>query len=444
MSHDTTLLFGLPGVRVQYVEQIQFGARVVHVLTAADGSAAGCPGCGVVSTSVKGKVTTAPRDIPYGETGISVLWHKTRWRCRESSCVRLSFTEAIDEVPAGRRTTGRLRRAIGAAVGDAARSVAEVADVHGVSWPTAHTAFIEHADALLPAPEPTTVLGIDETRRGKPRWVQDSDTERWRRVDPYDTGFVDLDGDQGLLGQREGRTSKSVVDWLEQQSVEFREAVLFVAIDPAAVYAKAIRTPGLLPNARLVVDHFHMTKLANDAVTRVRRRVIWEQQGRRGRKIDPAWANRRRLLTGQERLSARGFARMWNSLVDADPSGQVLAAWIAKEELRKLLALARTDAAPDQIAAQLYVFYDWCAATSISELHTLAGTVETWWPEIEAFLETGITNAKTEGLNRLVKQVKRSGCGFRNVNNQHRRVRFHCTRTHRAATADSKPLPAQV
>ena len=261
----------------------------------------------------------------------------------------MSFTEAIDEVPAGRRTTGRLRRAIGAAVGDAARSVAEVADAHGVSWPTAHTAFIEHADALLTAPEPTTVLGIDETRRGKPRWVQDSDTERWRRVDPYDTGFVDLDGDQGLLGQREGRTSKSVVDWLEQQSVEFREAVLFVAIDPAAVYAKAIRTPGLLPNARLVVDHFHMTKLANDAVTRVRRRVIWEQQGRRGRKIDPAWANRRRLLTGQERLSARGFARMWNSLVDADPSGQVLAAWIAKEELRKLLALARTDAAPDQI-----------------------------------------------------------------------------------------------
>ena len=72
----------------------------------------------------------------------------------------------------------------GAAVGDAVRSVAEVAATHGVSWPTAHTAFIEHADALLTAPEPTTVLGIDETRPGKPRWVQDSDTERWRRGGP--------------------------------------------------------------------------------------------------------------------------------------------------------------------------------------------------------------------------------------------------------------------
>ena len=440
MSNGTTVLFGLPGVRVARVERVEGGGRVVHVETAPGTSASGCPDCAVVSSSVKEYVTTAPRDLPYGETGISVVWHKTRWRCGESACDRKSFTEAIAEVPSGRRTTGRLRRAIGAAVGDACRSVAEVADAHGVSWPTAHAAFVEHADALLTEPEPTTVLGIDETRRGKPRWVRDSEQDPWRRIDPYDTGFVDLAGTQGLLGQREGRTSATVVDWLRAQTPQFRQMIEFVAIDPAAVYAKAVRTRGadgqlLLPNARLVVDHFHLTKLANDAVTKVRRRVIWEQQGRRGRKLDPAWANRRRLLTGQEHLTYKGFARMWNALIDADPSGQILATWIAKEELRSLLALARTDASRDQIAAQLWVFYSWCADTSIGELHTLATTVETWWPEIEAFIDTGITNAKTEGLNRLVKQVKRSGCGFRNVANQHRRVRFHCTRTHRAAAA---------
>jgi transposase len=421
---------------------------VVHVETAAGTSAPGCPACGVVSRSVKGLVTTAPRDLPYGQAPIAVRWHKKRWRCREASCARLSFIESIEQVPAGWRTTGRLRTAMGAAIGDAARSVSEVAVAFGMSWPTAHAAFVEHADALLTAPQPTTVLGIDETRRGKPRWVSDEDVDdgagRWRRVDPYDTGFVDLAGDQGLLGQREGRTSQCVVDWLNEQSQEFRDAIHFVAIDPAAVYAKAIRTPGLLPNARLVVDHFHLVKLANDCVTKVRRRTIWEQNGRRGRKIDPAWANRRRLLRAKDGLSAKGFAAMWNSLIDSDPSGQILAAWIAKEELRSLLALARTDASRDVIAAQLYVFYDWCASTTIDELHTLAGTVETWWPEIEAFIDTGITNAKTEGFNRLVKQVKRSGCGFRNVENQHRRVRFHCTRKHRAATAAARSLPAQV
>jgi transposase len=445
LNDDTSVLFGLPGVRVLRVDLDGAGGRVVHVETGANTAASGCPTCGVVSTSVKGLVTTAPRDLPYGQASIAVLWHKTRWRCREATCARLSFTESIEQVPAGWRTTGRLRTAMGTAIGDAARSVSEVATAFAMSWPTAHAAFVEHAEALLTEPAPTTVLGIDETRRGKPRWVREDDADgvagRWRRVDPYDTGFVDLADDQGLLGQREGRTSQSVVDWLEEQTSEFRDAILFVAIDPAAVYAKAVRTPGLLPNARLVVDHFHLVKLANDCVTKVRRRTIWEQKGRRGRKIDPAWANRRRLLTGQQRLRPKAFAAMWNSLIDSDPSGQILAAWIAKEELRTLLALARTDANRDAIAAQLYVFYNWCASTTIHELHTLATTVETWWPEIEAFIDTGITNAKTEGLNRLIKQVKRSGCGFRNVDNQHRRVRFHCTRKHRSATTASRSLP---
>ena len=40
----------------------------------------------------------------------------------------------------------RLREAIGVAVGDANRAVSEVAGVFGVSWPTAHAAFVEVAD----------------------------------------------------------------------------------------------------------------------------------------------------------------------------------------------------------------------------------------------------------------------------------------------------------
>ncbi|WP_373560188.1 transposase [Rhodococcus sp. ACS1] len=43
--------------------------------------------------------------------------------------------------------------------------------------------------------------------------------------------------------------------------------------------------------------------------------------------------------------------------------------------------------------------------------------MDTWSPEINAFLSTGITNARTERYNRLVKAVKRAGCGFRNREN---------------------------
>jgi transposase len=409
---------------------------VVHVVTTEE-TAAACPACGVLSTSVKARVITSPKDIPYGLGRILVRWHKTRWRCREDYCERGSFAEAIVQVPARSRTTVRLRTAMGAAIGDAARSVSEVADAHGVSWPTAHRAFIAHAEALLAEPQPTPLLGIDETRRGKLRWQRCTETGRWVRVDPWDTGFVDLAGEQGLLGQREGRTSAAVIDWLSKRSEEFRAGVQFVAIDPAAVYASAIRTPGLLPNATIVVDHFHLVKLANDALTKVRRRVTWDLRDRRGRRIDPEWANRRRLLRARERLSPNTFVKMWNRIQDEDPSAQILSAWIAKEELRTLLSTVRVGGDAHLTRHRLHQFLTWCIDSQIPELLTLAATVDHWWPEINAFVTTGITNARTEGYNRLLKQVKRVGCGFRNPDNSARRIRFHCTRKQRAATQTS-------
>jgi len=336
-------------------------------------------------------------------------------------------------VPTRRRTTTRLRTQIAREIGDAARSVVEVADGAGVSWPTAHAAFASHAETVLADPAPVAVLGIDETRRGKPRWTRDTDSGRWVRTDPWDTGFVDLCGDQGLLGQTEGRTGAAVRQWLSEQSEEFRAGITHVVIDPSAAYAAAV-TSEVLPNAELVVDHFHLVKLANDALTAVRRRVTFDTHGRRGRKQDPEWANRRRLLTARERLSPRAFATMWNALIDNDPSCQILSAYIAKEELRQLLAAAADRVDDAEIRTRLYRFYSWCADTKIPELHRLATTIETWWPAILAFLHTGLSNARTEGYNRLVKQVKRVACGFRNTENSRRRIRFHCTRAQRAST----------
>ena len=182
---------------------------------------------------------------------------------------------------------------------------------------------------------------------------------------------------QGLLGQREGRTGAAVIAWLSERTPQFREGVEYVAIDPAAAYASAIRTPGLLPNATLVVDHFHLVKLANDALTKVRRRVTWDLRDRRGRRIDPEWANRRRLLRARERLSDKSFAKMWNRIQAEDPSAQILSAWIAKEELRTLLSTVRLGGDPHLTRHRLHRFLSWCIDSQIPELLTLATTIDT-------------------------------------------------------------------
>lgn len=178
-------------------------------------------------------------------------------------------------------------------------------------------------------------------------------------------------------------------------------------------------------------------------LTAVRQRVTREQLGRRGRAVDPTWGNRRLLLRARERLSDRALRPMWNGCVDHDPSGQILAAWIAKEELRALCATAAAGGHRHDINARLWAFYTWCADADIPEVTTLAQTIETWWPAVEVFLTTGITNARAEGTNRLVKGVKRAACGFRNRGIYRRRVRLHFARRTRRMSARNTAVPAQ-
>lgn len=192
-----------------------------------------------------------------------------------------------------------------------------------------------------------------------------------------------------------------------------------------------------LPHATLVVDHFHVVQLANQMVSSVRRRVTAKLRGRRVRKNDPEYGLRRRLMRNREDLTTEKFTDMWNRLTDLGQAGdEILAAWIAKEELRALLALARTGASRHQISHRLWVFYHWSADTQITELHRLAKTIQAWWPEIEAFILTGITNAASEGVDRLIKLEARNAFGFRNPTNQ--RLRSRCA-TNRAARQRTNP-----
>ncbi len=433
MHNDTTLLLGLADVVVDRVELDPDGARVLHVRTA--DAAQVCPSCATPSRWVKGWVSTQPRDVPF-PVSARLVWRKRRWRCQESACRRSSFTESVPQIPARARVTSRLRDAAGRAV-VAGQTVTQVARESGLSWPVVHAAFVEHATAILPAePQPVVALGIDETRRGTPRFALDAETGQVEQVvDRWHTGFVDLSGDQGLLGQVEGRSASDVGSWLAGRTPQWRESVEVVAIDMCSAYRAAVAEH--LPDAMLVVDHFHVVQLANQMVSAVRRRVTATLRGRRVRKDDPEYGLRRRLLRNREDLTPEKFTDMWNRLVEMGAAGEeILAAWIAKEELRALLALARTGASRHRISHRLWVFYRWCADTDIPELHRLATTVQSWWPQIEAFIRTGVTNAASEGVNRLIKLEARNAFGFRNPVNQ--RLRSRCASV-RAASRRAKP-----
>ena len=287
-------------------------------------------------------------------------------------------------------------------------------------------------EVLGEEPAPVAHLGIDEHRRGRPRWRNDTDTgETVQLADRWHVCFYDLDGNQGLLGQVEGRTADDAAYWLAGATPAWRDAVQVVAIDMCAIFASAVRR--MLPGARIAVDLFHVVQLAVKTTGDVRRRAIRELYGRRGKAGDPEYGIKTLLNRNLENLSPEQFEKIIETLDATAPGQQLAIAWIAKEKLRDALKLrARvTGSTPceRQVRDRLFTFYDWCAQNEdIPELQTLASTIARWENEIVTAVITGVTNATAESLNRLAKLEARHAYGFRNPANQRRRVRIACTR----------------
>lgn len=464
---------GLAGVQVAEVEREAAGSWTVHV-TSAPGPGACCPGCGDLPGRVKEATSQTLRHLVV--MPMRVMWHKSIFWCDNGGCEKASFAEAGTLARAGGSVTGHARTVMGHLVGDWLVPVSRVADAVGVAWHTVHDGLVpvaadagivvtdtttstESADdlegrgsaaavglagravrsvtGLLP---PVAVLGIDDHRRGKPLYHRDpvsgvwvADAGRWQSV------FVDSAGGNGLLGQVEGRAGADVTAWLSARDPAWLAAVSWVTIDMSPVYKSAVTRSGLLPNARLIVDAFHVAQLCNKMIGDVRRRVTFEHYGRRGRATDPEYVIKGLLLRGKEKLTQPARHKLLVALADLGDGGrQIGAAWRAKELVRDLLKLSpnRTGAAParPQILAALEAFYLFCAGpgATVPEIQALAETISAWRAEICRGVATGHTNAAAESVNRLVKLVYRTGYGFTNVTSQQRRSRYAASRSTRA------------
>jgi transposase len=306
--------------------------------------------------------------------------------------------------------TERARGEICRRVGPGEQSVAAVAASFGVSWHTAMTAVIDHGRprvdhlARLGAP---AAIGLDETSflaatRDRPTLLV--------------TGIVDLDDPGRLIDVLPARSAVAVRSWLAAKPARWRAGIAHVVIDPYQPYATAVRHE--LPDAKVVVDHWHVIRLGNAALDQVRRRVQQTTTGHRGRRDDPLYRIRRRLLARHEDLEPGTVERMLGWLDAGDPAGEVGAAYLAKELLREVFATND----PLEARRRLVVFYNHCADSGVDELDRLARTIARWEPGILRWHRTKLTNGRTEGTNLVIKNIKRTGYGFRNFDNYRLRL----------------------
>ena len=179
-------------------------------------------------------------------------------------------------------------------------SISRVAQALGISWRTANSAILTHAQsALLDDPhrfDGVEVLGVDEHV-----W------RRTKRDDRYVTVVIDLipvrdrSGPARLLDVAPGRSKKVLKTWLAQCDQAWREQVEVVAMDGFSGFKSAAGQE--LPQARAVMGPFHVVSLAVSKLDECRRRIQRQTTGRRGRAGDPLYRARRTLRTGASLLT---------------------------------------------------------------------------------------------------------------------------------------------
>ena len=391
----TTILFGLPGVAVDRVERDVDG-RPDGACATVDDAAAACPVCGVFSSSVQQRRTTRPRDLPYGEAPLLVRWHKTQFRCREQECSRKAFTESIAELPPCARVTGRRRAA---AVGGRRGPVGVCGDGRELpmSWPVVHAAFVVHAERAAGRAAAPVVLGIDETRRGRPRWTRTRTAAGagWSGSRPTSSTCP------GRWAARPGR----------RPDLEERDRL-------ARRPRPGVEGPGQGRGDRPVPPY--RAAVQRVAARADRRRPVpsgaaGQQDGHRG----PAARVPRATRPPRPRpVTRRGpTAGCCSAPVTGSPPGHRP----PRRRLRRLRpdrgdrrCLGRKGTAPhaarhhrpaQQRRAALHRFHETVLAADLPEATRLAQTIDAWWPQILGFLETRHTNAGTEGTNHMIKDA---------------------------------------
>ena len=249
----------------------------------------------------------------------------------------------------------------------------------------------------------------------------------------YATGLVDLEV-KVLIDLVEGNAAADLRRWTANADPRWLRGIEVVATDLAESFRAGL-SPSL-DHATRVADPFHVVRVGNRCIDKVRRRVQNETLGHRGRTHDPLYRIRKLLLAGGERLDERGENRMLLGLRIGDPHDEVLGAWLAKESVRDVYLTED----PAVAATLLDKAIAGCEADEVEEIRSLGNTLSSWRTEILAHHLSGASNGPTEGLNLCVKRVKRCGHGFKRFDHYRLRVLLHAG----GITWSSRPRPPRI
>ena len=250
-------------------------------------------------------------DDPLAQAGVAVCRSVVRDQDVDRAASRVRVTPSLVERTRGWWATDR--------VGRLEATPASLARELGVTWSSVWAAVCRHGQRRVDA-----VKGVEVTQVGFDETVMSPAKRRRRRR--FITTAVDVTNGR-IIDVFEGRNAADLRAWLDDQPDWWVSAIKVISVDPHEGYRSAVTRNYLLKTVTIVVDPFHIVRLAGQAVTKCRQRVQLATLDRRGWKGDPLYGIRKLLLMGAEHLDEHGWDRLRAALRDGDPDGVVRDAW---------------------------------------------------------------------------------------------------------------------
>ncbi len=335
-----------------------------------------------------GTVRRVFKTLPVGHKKIELAVDIPRLFCKDCGAIRQANLDFADPKKHYTRSLERF-------VVDLCRrmTLADAAELTGLSWDTVKDidkAYLKdkYQSVSLAA---VRYIAIDEVYLGRKR--------------KFITIVMDLETGRVIhVGQGKG---KDALNGLWKRLKRCHAKVQAVATDMASGYMAAVLEH--LPEADLVLDHFHLVKWFNDKLSLLRRQLYHEADVL-GKEV--LKGSRYLLLKAPENLKAHTDAgkdervRLQAALELNQP---LATAYYMKERLRLLFHCADRRKAEIELNA-------WIQEAQISTIRILreaAKKLLLWRPFILNWYNHPISTGKLETMNRKIGLLQRQACGYR-------------------------------
>jgi transposase len=233
-------------------------------------------------------------------------------------------------------------------------------------------------------------IEIKDRDWGMPKRLSLDEFSRRKGKGNLATILTDLDK-SSLLEVIDSHKSDDIIKALKRIPLAIREQVEEVCVDMWGGFPKVIKE--VFPNAKIVIDRFHVQKLINKNLNKIRLKL--EIKGLKNKIL---------LMMAQSKLTELEQTEL-EILLQASPTLR-----IAHELKENILKIYKSNITPLNAIRQMK---KWLVSARII-LGNAADTIDLHLSEICNYFKNRTTSGVTEGLNTRIKLILRQSYGFKN------------------------------